>query len=130
MQTVTHSDLPSMTATLCAYESCFGPYHPQTLNLTIMLAIAYEQSGEPELAARLLERVLRDSQRVVRRDLQLRLRTAVALRDLWVRQDDLLKAASAQKEVLACQTEALGREHPDTLAARTYLATLLFDTAA
>jgi hypothetical protein len=125
MQTVTHSDLPSMAATLCMYESCFGPYHPQTLNLTTTVAIAYRENGEPDLAARLLERVLRDSQRIVSRDVHLRLRTIVALRDLWVQEQDWVKAAAAQKEVLVCQTEVLGREHPDTLAASGYLAELV-----
>lgn len=130
METVSYSELPSMAATLCFYENSFGPYHPQTLRLTTTVAIAYGQHGESELAIGLLERVLRDVQRIAVRNGDLRLRAMVALRDLWLERGDLSKAASAQREVIACQADVLGSDHPETIASRAYLATLLFDAAA
>lgn len=130
METVSYSELPSMAATLCFYENSFGPYHPHTLHLTTTVAIAYGQHGESEFAIRLLERVLRDVHRISVRNSDLRLRAMLALRDLWLERGDLPKAASAQKEVIACQSDVLGSDHPETSASRNYLATLLFDAAA
>ncbi|HEY7339158.1 MAG TPA: tetratricopeptide repeat protein [Bryobacteraceae bacterium] len=119
-----------MMATLCLYESWFGPYHSQTLNMMTTVAVAYGEQGELAEACRLLEMVLRDIQRLANPNHGLRLRALSALRDFWLQRDDPLKAAAAQKEVLACQAEALGAEHPETLAARQYFATLSMDAAA
>lgn len=88
MSNIPHSELPSMVATLCSYENCFGPYHPQTLQLTTTVAVIYGQCGDCELAVRLLERVLRDVQRIAGRDTGLRLRAAIALRDLWLQRQN------------------------------------------
>jgi hypothetical protein len=52
--------ISSMIATLDSYENCFGPYHPQTLALTMELAAALWRSGDANSARRLLERVIRD----------------------------------------------------------------------
>ena len=56
------TELPSMIATLCSYESWLGPYHPQTLALTVRVANAYGTAGDVIPARRLLERVVRDLQ--------------------------------------------------------------------
>ncbi len=53
--------ISSMIATLDSYENCFGPYHPQTLTLTMELAAALWRSGDANSARRLLERVIRDA---------------------------------------------------------------------
>jgi hypothetical protein len=53
--------ISSMIATLDSYENCFGPYHPQTLTLTIELAAALWQSGDAVSARSLAERVIRDA---------------------------------------------------------------------
>jgi len=121
------SDLKGMLATLCSYENCFGPYHPQTLRLMTQVAIAYWQAGEPG-ARPLLERAVRDLGRHLGADHDLRLRALAALRDLFVAQRDYESAASAQRELLGCQTHRLGSNHPETLAARACLGTLLLNS--
>jgi FimV-like protein len=70
--------ISSMIATLCSYENCFGPYHPQTLALTMELAAALWQSGDANSARRLLERVLRDAPE----DSELRARAKTVLGDI------------------------------------------------
>jgi hypothetical protein len=121
------TELSSMLATLCSYESWFGPYHPQTLHLMTQVAIAYWQAGEPQ-ARPLLERAVRDLGRHLGADHDLRLRAIATLRDLFIAQCDYEKAASAQKEILECQIQRLGNDHPETLAARADLARILLDS--
>ena len=72
-----------MLATLCSYERCFGPYHPQTLSLTAQLAIAYLAArGKPSYARPLLERSVRDLGRYLGREQELRVQALAALREL------------------------------------------------
>ena len=118
-----------MLATLCLYESWFGPYNSQTLQMMTTVAVAWAREGELAEACRLLERALRDMQGLASPHYSLRLRTVTALRDLWLQQGDRTKAAAVQKEVVACQGAELGAEHPETLAAKEYLAFLLLDGA-
>lgn len=120
-------ELASMLATLCSYESWFGPYHPQTLCLMAQVASAYWQAGEPRRARPLLERVVRDLGRFLDRDHDLRLRALATLRDLLVAQRDFGRAASVQTELLECQIRHLGSDHPETLATRADLATILWE---
>jgi hypothetical protein len=47
-----------MMATLCSWESLFGPYHPQTLCLTVQLGIALWTEGDHARARLLLERAV------------------------------------------------------------------------
>jgi len=117
-----------MLATLCSYESWFGPYHPQTLRLMTQVAIAVWRAGEPQ-ARPLLERAVRDLGHHLGADHDLRLQAIVALRDLLVEQGDYERAASVQKELLECQIQRLGNDHPDALAARAHLARLLLNNA-
>ena len=121
---VDRAELPGMLATLCYYQDCFGPYHPQTLRLMTQVGIAYSQAGEQPLAKALLEHVVRDLARVLGADHDLRLRAIAALRDLFVAQGDYERAVSVQKELLECQLARLGRDHPETLAARDRLGRL------
>src|SRR5580658_4880968 len=132
MQTATsipieRTELPSMLATLCSYESWFGPYHPQTLCLMTQVAIAYWQAGEPQ-ARPLLERAVRDLGRYLGADHDLRLRAIAALRDLFVAGGDYERAAAVQNELLERKAQRLGSDHPETLAARAYLGTLLLES--
>jgi hypothetical protein len=116
-----------MLATLCSYESRFGPYHPQTLCLTAQVAIAHWQAGEPGPARPLLERAVRDMDHCLGREHDLRLRAIVALRDLLAAQRDHERAASVQRELLECQIRKLGCDHPETVRTRAGLATMLLD---
>jgi hypothetical protein len=115
------ADLPSMLATLCTYECWFGPYHPQTLYLMAKVALACRQSGELVHARILLERVVTDVGRFMGRNHDLRLRAIANLADLFVTQRDYARAAAVQGELLECQTQLLGSDHPDTLATRASL---------
>jgi len=125
----TASELPSMVATLCSYENWLGPYHPQTLRLMVLVGIAYCQAGDPDSARSLLERVVRDLGRHLGRDHEVRLRAIEALRDLFIQQSDYQKAGAVQKELWQCQIERLGAEHPETLATRANLASILLKVA-
>jgi len=49
-----------MQATLASYEGLFGPYHPQTLAVTVALAEALNASGNRGDGKRLLERAIFD----------------------------------------------------------------------
>jgi hypothetical protein len=125
---VDRSELQSMLATLCYYQDCFGPYHPHTLRLMTQVGIAYSQAGEQPVARGLLERVVRDLGRVLGADHDLRLRAIAALRDLFVSQGDYERAVSVQRELLECQTQCLGSDHPDTIATRVNLTRILLET--
>jgi hypothetical protein len=57
---MTSTQIPSMQATLASYEGLFGPYHPQTLAVTVALAEALAASGNRGDARRLLERAIFD----------------------------------------------------------------------
>lgn len=137
MQTAAASEIPmdrselrSMLATLCSYESWFGPYHPQTLRLMALVAMAYWQAGETGHARPLLERVVRDLGRCLGRDHELRLRAMAALRDLFVAQRDYDKAVVVQRELFECQVQRLGSDHPETRATHANLAMILFEKIA
>jgi hypothetical protein len=121
------TELPGMLATLFSYESRLGPYHPQTLRLTAQIAIAYWQAGEPEYARPLLEKVVGDLGRYAGRNHDLRLWAIAALRDLFVAHRDYERAGAVQKELLECQVQRLGVDHPETLATRAGLAAILLE---
>jgi hypothetical protein len=123
--TVPREQIPSMMATLCSYENCFGPYHPQTLGLMTQVAAACWQHGDRAIARRLLERAIADLQR----DCEARVRAIGMLRDLLLEQGDLAKAAGVQRELLESQIVRLGEDHGDVKAARARLATILFASA-
>jgi hypothetical protein len=116
-----------MLATLWSYESRFGPYHPQTLCLMTHLGAAYWQAGELRRARPLLERAVRDLARHLGEGHDLRLRALATLRDLFVAQGEYQRAACIQKEMLECQTQRLGRDHPDTQVTRAKLAAILLE---
>lgn len=91
------------------------------------LGAAYWQAGEPRRARPLLERAVRDLARHLGEGHDLRLRALATLRDLFVAQGDYRRAASIQTEMLECQTQRLGRDHPDTQVTRGKLAAILLE---
>jgi Tetratricopeptide repeat len=119
--------LPAMLATLCSYENSFGPYHPQTLGLMANVAIACWQAGEIQYARPLLERAVADLARHLDRHHQLRLRAIATLKDVLLAQREYDRAVALEKELLECQTERLGCDHPETLATKADLGTILFE---
>jgi hypothetical protein len=135
MRTATSSAIPndqneirSMLATLCSYENLFGPYHPQTLFLMAEAANACWQAGELAYARPLLERVVRDLARFLGTEHDLRLRAIAALRDLFIAQHDYERAGATQRELSEYLIQRLGTDHPETLAARTRLEKILWDS--
>jgi len=124
---IDRAELPGMLATLCYYESRFGPYHPHTLRLMGQVADAYWQAGELGHARPLLQRVIKDVGRCISRDHEVRLKAITSLRDLLVVQGDFGSAAAVQRELLECQIQRLGSDHPETLATRAGLAMMLLE---
>ena len=122
---VEREQIPSMMATLCSYENCFGPYHPQTLGLMTQVAAACWQHGDRSIAQRLLERAVADLGSAA----EARVRALAMLRDLLLEQGDFPKAARVQRELLECQTARLGVEHSEVKRAHAELATILFACA-
>ena len=125
---IKRNDLPSMLSTLCSYENLFGPYHPHTLRLMAEAGLAFWHHGECAFARPLLERAVRDLGRYFGREHEARLRAIVALRDLLLKEGDYQHARAIQMELLECQKRRLGPEHPETVAARNELATILLTT--
>jgi hypothetical protein len=125
LTSIEHCELDGMLATLCSYENFFGPFHPQTLMLTTVLAAAFRQAGEENRARRLLEKVIADSARHLGPEHPARLAAIEALRDLFIGQGDLGRAAAAQRELLECRIRRLGKDDAETLAARGRLCAML-----
>jgi hypothetical protein len=121
------AELPSMLATLCSYEYLLGPYHPHTLGLMTHVAIAHWQAGENRHARILLERAVRDLGRYLGRDHDLRLRALATLKDLLVAHCEYGRAGVVQSELLECQIQRLGCDHPETLGTRANLAMVLME---
>src|ERR1035438_5490669 len=122
---IDRANLPSLVATFCSYESLFGPYHPQTLQLLTTLGIAYWQAGELGLALSVLERAVRDLNGNLQRDHHLRLRALAAMKEVSLAQGDHERAGAVQTEIVGCQIDRRGSDHPDTVVARADLAMIL-----
>src|ERR1700730_12066827 len=96
------SELPSMMATLNSYEAVFGPYHVQTLALTVQIARVLWSSGEVWTAQRLSEHSVECLVRGGHQDNSLRVSALTTLRDLLMEQGDAEKAIAVQKEIVEC----------------------------
>jgi catechol 2,3-dioxygenase-like lactoylglutathione lyase family enzyme len=90
--------------------------------LVTELGLALIRHGQLGSARVLLDRAVRDLERVLGRDHHWRLRTLAALRDLLVKQGEYGKAAVVQEELLKSLSERFGVDHPNTLASRSNLA--------
>lgn len=127
---VESQELDSMVATLCCYEDRFGPYHPGTLRLMIDVAVQLQLQGRTDQARGLLERAIRDVQRFLGRTHEVRLRALSELCNLLIEQKHSVAACCLQRELVECQVERLGPNHPETLATRTELETMLLENAS
>jgi hypothetical protein len=119
-----------MLATLDWHESRFGPYHPQTLGWMTHVAIACWRAGQVQYARPLLEKAVADLGRHVDRNHELRLQAITTLKDVLLSEHEYGRAAEVERELLERQTELLGSDHPETLATRADLATILMERVA
>jgi hypothetical protein len=118
-------EILSMTSTLACYEGFFGPYHPQTLALTTVLAVALCASGRHVDGRRLLERAVADLTKHHGRHHPVRIRAVEELSALLRQEGDWKAALPVQRELLECRTHLLGQDHPESLAVRNDLSTTL-----
>jgi len=114
-----------MLATLAAYEGLFGPYHPQTLAMSTLLASALCASGSRVDGRRLFERAIGDLTKHHGKHHPVRIRALEAWSTMLCQEQDWNAAAAVQQELLDCRTHLLGRDHPDSLAARRDLSATL-----
>jgi hypothetical protein len=123
-------DLPQMIATLASYDRIFGPISMQTLSVAALVGQTLAQSGENEIARRLLERVARDVIRAGVPAHPVRLTALASLRDLHLESGDLESAIAVQTELAGGWLAAAGSEAPQTVDAKARLASLLMSSAS
>ncbi|WP_037624129.1 tetratricopeptide repeat protein [Streptomyces aureus] len=98
-----------------------GPEHARTLSLRNGLALAYEDEGRPKQAIKIYEDLLRNPERLVRRehDSTPPMPTAAAVRNNLAGAYESVgryeESVALYREVLAELTDALGCEHPTTV---------------
>jgi len=117
-------DLPSMISTLNSYENMFGPYHLQTLVLTVRIAEALWAAGEVRKAQRLLEYSAKHLDRYGDAH-TFRITALTALRDLLLEQPDFEKAIAVQREIVVCRTKTAGPGDPEVVAEKSRLTDML-----
>jgi eukaryotic-like serine/threonine-protein kinase len=117
-----------MMATLASYEGWFGPYHPQTLAMTAVLAVALCDCGQRADGKRLLERAVADFTKHHGRHHPLRMRALESWSTLLRQESDWKRALPVQLEVLDCRTHLLGEDHPASQAARNVILSIAADT--
>lgn len=118
-------EIPSMMATLASYQGFFGPYHPQTLALTTLLAAALRGCGRRVDGRRLLERAVGDLTKHHRKNHPVRIRALEAWSACLCQEGDWKAAVLVQRELLDCRTLLLGADHPESLAVRNALSATL-----
>jgi hypothetical protein len=118
-------EIPSMLATLASYEGMFGPYHPQTLSLTTVLAVALCASGSRGDGRRLLERAVGDLTSHHGRHHPARIRALEAWAGVLREDGDWMAALPVQRELMECRTHLLGEHHADSVAAREHLSSTI-----
>jgi hypothetical protein len=121
------SELPSMIATLNSYESMFGPYHVQTLALTVQIARVLWSVGEARAAQRLSERSVKCLARGRDEASSLRVAALTTLRELFLEQGDSAKAIAVQREIVECLTRLAGADDPRVANEKTGLAKMLLE---
>jgi hypothetical protein len=117
--------IPGLLCTLASYEGLFGPYHPQTLAVATMLAVALCNSSRRDEGRKLLERTLADLTKHYGRHHPIRVQALEAWAALLCQEANWQAALAAQHELLECRTDALGADHPESLAAREHLTRTL-----
>lgn len=101
------SEIASILATLCSYESVFGPRHSQTLHLRVELAAALGRAGQTHHARKVLESVVRETSPF--HPGELRLHALRALREVLVLAREFEKAGMIALELRRLQDEKTGR---------------------
>ena len=101
-----------MLATLCWYENWLGPYHPRTLSLMAQVGDVSRKRKNLRLPARCWSASSRDGDRHLGRAHELRLEAMTALRDLLLAMNEFESAVRIQGEILECQAERFGADHP------------------
>lgn len=119
-----------MIATLHSYENLFGPYHLQTLALTVQVAQALWAAGEQHNAQRLLEYCLKHLDGHGDQTLTLRVSTLTPLRDLLIERLDFEKATAVQREIVVCRTQVTGPEDPNVICEKARLASMLMSAVS
>ncbi len=122
------SELPSMIATLDSYASMFGPYHVQTLTLTVQIARALRSDGHIGSAQHLLEYSAKHLTRYGDQATSIRLQALDTLRDLWMEQGDSEKALAVQKEIVECVTRLAGPDDAEVASRKAELTRMLMST--
>lgn len=114
-----------MLATLGSCDRFFGPRHVQTLSLAARIAEIFRDLGDAQTARALFERVVRDFCQASNRTHATRLTALEALRSLLIGQAEFSKAIAVQTELLECCLLIGGPDAPETVAAKSELASLL-----
>ena len=94
-------------ATLASYEGMFGPYHVQTLGLTMALAMALCATGRNQEGRLLLERALLDLTKHYGPRHPLRVRALEAWCEVLRQEGDWPAALVIQRELRECQGPAI-----------------------
>jgi hypothetical protein len=115
-----------MISTLNSYENMFGPYHLQTLVLTVRIAQALWAAGEVRNAQRLLEYSAKHLDRYGDAH-TFRISALTALRDLLLEQPDFEKAIAVQRGIIECRTKIAGPEDAEVVDEKSRLAAMLMD---
>jgi eukaryotic-like serine/threonine-protein kinase len=121
---MTH-DLQALVSTLGSYQDLFGPYHPQTLAVTTVLAVELCASGRRMDGRRLLERAVVDLTKYHGKHHPLRMRALEEWSVLLCQEREWHAVLPVQRELLDCRTHVLGPDHPDSLALRRDLSATL-----
>ena len=106
----------------CTARSMFGPRHRHTLAIRSRLANALGESGDPAKAAKELELLLADLQRVRKKDHPdiLKVRSNIAF--WWGEAGRPNEAATALEILNSDQLRILGATHPHTLTTKSNIA--------
>ncbi|HEX4278046.1 MAG TPA: hypothetical protein VHZ74_21980 [Bryobacteraceae bacterium] len=121
-----NTDLDAMVATLRSYDRVFGPRHIQTLALTAQIAQTLHSLGERRMALSLLERVVRDLDKVARTHAT-RITALHGLRILLTEASQWTRAIAVQREIAECLALT---GSADAAAARAALEELIMSSDA
>ena len=115
-----------MTA-LDSYTDLLGPFHPQTLAMANMLAVAFWRAGEVDQAMALLDQVLDRLRSSRAPEDPTRVDMLSTLAKILFEQRHLERASIIQREVLEWRVRHSGVNDPASLEAKGDLAVILFE---
>jgi hypothetical protein len=117
-----------MIATLNSYDSMFGPYHPQTLALTVQIARALRSTGDMPAARALLEHAVKHLASDGDQVNSLRTAALTELRHVLVDLNDTEKAIAVQKEIVRSKALTAGTDDSNVAEARADLVRMLLSS--